>query len=140
MKKTEICAYCGADYVPKRRGAQLFCSNSCRSLNWRDKQRIGEQKQEIAIPKNEVLAEPQKASPPEKMSLAGVGNAAAGVAAVELAKTMFTPEGNKPATKKDIQELKAMIRSRYLFVKNLRRDSSGRKPYYDVLTGNVVYF
>ena len=140
MKKKEICAYCGADYVPKRRGAQLFCSNSCRSLNWRDKQRIGEQKKEIAIPKSEVLPETQKASPPEKMSLAGVGNAAAGVAAIELAKTMFTPEGNKPATKKDIQELKALIRSRYLLIKNLRRDSSARKPYYDVLTGNVVYF
>tara|TARA_R110002049_G_scaffold181272_2_gene348571 strand:- start:197072 stop:197317 length:246 start_codon:yes stop_codon:yes gene_type:complete len=77
---------------------------------------------------------------PEKISFAGVGNAAAGVAAVEIAKTMFTPAENKSATKKDIQELKALlIKSRYLLIKNLRRDSSGRKPYYDVQTGNVVY-
>ena len=139
MKKKEICSYCGADYVPTRRGAQLFCSNSCRSLNWRNKKRNGEPKKEIAIPKNEVLPETKMASMPEKMSLAGVGNAAAGVAAVELAKNMFTPAENKPATKKDIQELKALIRSRYLFIKNLQKDAMGRNPYYDVQTGNVVY-
>ncbi|WP_339715844.1 hypothetical protein [uncultured Kriegella sp.] len=139
MKKTENCAYCGEDYVPKRRGAQLFCSNSCRSLNWRDKQRNGEPKKEIAIPKNEAFPETKMASMPEKMSLAGVGNAAAGAAAVELAKTMFTPAENKPATKKDIQELKVFIRSRYLFIKNLQKDATGRNPYYDVQTGYVVY-
>ncbi|PKQ44525.1 hypothetical protein [Confluentibacter flavum] len=77
----------------------------------------------------------------EKMSLAGVGNAAAGVAVVEVAKYLATSPENKPATKKDIQELKSLLISgeRYLPVNNVPNDGFGRKPYYDVETGDVVY-
>jgi len=73
------------------------------------------------------------------MSLAGVGNAAAGAAVVEIAKNLVTPNAGKPATKKDIDDLKAFLRSRYFLVKNKERDSLGRPAYYDMVTGNVVH-
>ena len=139
MKKTAICLYCGTDYVPKRRGVQKFCSNSCRSLNWKDKQPIKESKTASIQPINDAPTVPDKPTLQEKMSLAGVGNAAAGAAVVEIAKNLVTPNAGKPATKKDIDDLKAFLRSRYFLVKNKERDSLGRPAYYDMVTGNVVH-
>jgi hypothetical protein len=72
----------------------------------------------------------------EKMSAAGVGNAAAGAAIVELGKNAL---GIAAATKKDIQELKSFIKGRYLPINNLNKDPMGRFPYYDVETGDVVH-
>ncbi|WP_282075798.1 hypothetical protein [Maribacter aquivivus] len=140
MTKTEICNYCGGDYIPKRRGAQKFCSNSCRSLNWKNNQPIKELKVPVANSKNEKPVIAEKPSLQEKMSLAGIGNAAVGVAAVELAKNFVTPNANKPATKKDIEDLKAFLKSRFLPIYNLKKDVHGRTAYYDVQTGNLIYF
>lgn len=139
MKKREICCYCGGEYLPTRRGAQRFCSNSCRSLNWRKKKEIAQRAKEILKPSNEVQEKSTVPPPSEKMSWAGVGNAATGVAVVELAKEVFTHELNKPATKKDIQEIKTLIKSRYLLIKNIPKDVHGRPAYYDVMTGFVVH-
>ena len=139
MKKIEICCYCGDEYHPTRRGAQKFCSNSCRSLNWRKKKELERSAKEVLKPANEALEKNNVPAPSEKMSWAGVGNAATGVAVVELAKEVFTPELNKPATKKDIQEIKMLIQSRYLLIKNIRKDTHGRSAYYDVQTGYVVH-
>ncbi|MDO6821331.1 hypothetical protein [Zobellia sp. 1_MG-2023] len=138
MKKGQICSYCGDAFIPTRRGAQKFCSNSCRSRNWQSKQRDKNKNQALIKPHNEGLQIP-KTTTGEKMSLAGVGNAATGVAVVELAKNMLTSAENKPATKKDIQELKSLIKSRYLPIKNLKKDPYGRLPFYDVQTGYLVY-
>ncbi|HDZ07214.1 hypothetical protein LCGC14_0559750 [marine sediment metagenome] len=139
MIKTEICKYCGDDYIPKRRGAQKFCSNSCRSLNWKNNQPIQELKVPVANSKDEEPIIAEKPSLQEKMSLAGIANAAVGVAAVELAKDFVTPYANKPATKKDIEDLKAFLKSRYFLVKNMRRDIHGRQAYFDIVTGNIIY-
>ena len=139
MIKTEICKYCGGHYIPKRRGAQKFCSNSCRSLNWKNNQPIKELKVPVANSKNEKPVIAEKPSLQEKMSLAGIGNAAVGVAAVELAKNFVTPNANKPATKKDIEDLKAFLKSRYFLVKNMRRDIHDRQAYFDIVTGNIIY-
>ena len=139
MIKTEICNYCGGDYIPKRRGAQKFCSNSCRSLNWKSNQQINELKVPAVNSIDEKPVLGQKSSLHEKMSLAGIGNAAVGVAAVELAKNFVTPNANKPATKKDIEDLKAFLKSRYHIVKNMNRDIHGRPAYYDMITGNIIH-
>jgi len=139
MIKTEFCKYCGGDYVPKRRGAQKFCSNSCRSLNWKNNQPIKELKVPVANSKDEKPVIAEKPSLQEKMSLAGIGNAAVGVAAVELAKNFVTPNANKPATKKDIEDLKAFFKARYYIVKNVNKNIHGRTAYYDMMTGNIVH-
>ena len=139
MTKTEICKYCGGDYVPKRRGAQKFCSNSCRSLNWKNNQQIKELKVPAVNSIDEKPVLVQNPSLHEKMSLAGIGNAAAGAAVAEIAKNIITPNANKPATKKDIEDLKAFLKSRYFLVKNMRRDIHGRQSYFDIVSGNIIY-
>ena len=139
MIKTEICKYCGVDYVPKRRGAQKFCSNSCRSLNWKKNQQFKELKVPAVNSIDEKSVLEQKPSLHKKMSFAGIGNAAAGAAVAEIAKNIITPNANKPATKKDIDDLKAFLKSRYFLVKNMRRDTQGRPAYYDMITGKVIH-
>ena len=139
MKKSEICQYCGDDYIPKRRGAQRFCSNSCRSRYWTVRQNKNKVTLSIENLKNElpIVKSPNKK---ETMTLAGVGNAVAGSALAEIGKNILTPTQNKPATKKDIQELKTLINGRrYLPVKNYQNDAYNRKPFYDVETGNVIF-
>lgn len=139
MKKTEICLHCGDDYVPKRRGAQKFCSNSCRSRHWFEKQN----KKDLSINTAETLpsteTKPNPSTHVEAMSLAGVGNATAGAAIVEIGKTIFTAKKNKPATKKDIDELKQLLVNRYFPVNNMAQDHLGRTPHYDIETGNIIY-
>ncbi|MFT4847625.1 MAG: hypothetical protein ACI83B_000146 [Sediminicola sp.] len=135
MKKTEICLHCNADYTPTRRGVQKFCSKSCKSRYWYLKQNF--QTKEVTVSNQSTVA-PQKLKV-ETMSFAGVGNAAVGVGAVEVIKNLLTAEPNKPATKKDIQELKALITGRYLPVNNTGKDSMGRSPFYDVVTGDVEF-
>jgi hypothetical protein len=75
----------------------------------------------------------------DKMSLAGVGNAAAGTLAVNLATTLFTREENKPATKKDLLEVKNLLLTRYHAVLNMPSQSNGGKPFYDFDTKQIVY-
>jgi hypothetical protein len=139
MKKTEICLFCNVDYIPNRRGHQKFCSASCRSGHWRLKQKNKRSNKEAEVKTAELPTVDKKKEKKEKMSLAGVGNAVVGITAVEVAKSIFTPLDKKPATKKDIEELKAFIKRRYLLINNLKKDVMGRCPYYDVETGNVVY-
>jgi hypothetical protein len=95
------------------------------------------QPKEVTVSNQSTVA-PQN-SKVETMSFAGVGNAAAGVAAVEVVKSLLTAESNKPATKKDIQELKALITGRYLPVNNTGKNAIGQSPFYDVETGHVVF-
>lgn len=135
MKKTEICLHCHDNYTPTRRGVQKFCSKSCKSRYWYLKQNF--QKKETIVKDQSIVT--QQNLKVETMSVAGVGNVVAGVAAVEATKYLLTAPENKPATKKDIQELKAFIKGRYLSVNNADKDDDGRSPFYDVETGNVVY-
>ena len=90
-------------------------------------------------PNSEKSIIPKKQTLHEKMSLAGIGNAAVGTAAVEIAKKILTPNNDRPATKKDIQDLMIFLKSRYLLVNNLKRDIYGRPAYYDIVTGNITH-
>ncbi|WMI70059.1 MULTISPECIES: hypothetical protein [Mangrovimonas] len=139
MKETEICHYCGDDYIPKRKGQQKFCSNSCRSRNWQQKQGVPNltptaKETDLAPPK-----EDQKTKT-EQMSWGGVANNIAGNMAYDTVKKIFTPKASEPATKKDIEDLKNLITNRYLPVNNVPKDHMGRTAFYDVQTGNVVFF
>jgi hypothetical protein len=146
MKKTEKCLHCNDDYIPKRRGIQKFCTNSCRSRYWylRQEKDIPVVKKEPKqytplLKKTEVEVEkPEKKK--EGMTWGGVGNAAVGTAAVKAAIDLFTPENRKPATKGDVKELKSILKgARYFPVRNLNPNKYGENPYYDIETGNVIY-
>lgn len=126
------CLYCGKDYKPNRRKKQKYCSNSCRTRAFviRNSKGLGLTK------KDTEKKDPIKV---EKMSIAGVGNAAVGTLAVQLATNLFTREENKPATKKDIQNLLKNLNERYHPILNIPLRHDGAKPFYDLETQTIVY-
>ena len=73
------------------------------------------------------------------MSFAGVGNAAVGALAVNLATNLLTKEENKPATKKDLKNLMSSLKQRYYPILNIPIRSDGAKAYYDMETKNFIY-
>ncbi|MCL7755019.1 hypothetical protein [Polaribacter sp. Z022] len=74
----------------------------------------------------------------DKVSTAGVANAAFGTTLVELAKNIFTPGENKPATKGDIMKLAASLK-RYHKIKNLPPNLQRQVPHFDIEKSEVVY-
>ena len=72
------------------------------------------------------------------MSMAGVGNAAAGNGLVMVAKHLLTKEENRPATKGDLKRM-SLKWERYQFIKNMNPNIKGQKPYFDNELGFVVY-
>lgn len=126
------CQYCGKEYKPNRRKKQKYCSNSCRTRAFVIKNGKG-----ISLPSIEIKKE--KGIKIEQMSLAGVGNAAAGTLAINALTSLLTSEANKPATKKDIDNLLNKLKQRYHPILNFPDRQDGAKPYYDIETRNYVY-
>ncbi|MEC4005881.1 hypothetical protein OX283_014520 [Flavobacterium sp. SUN052] len=111
---------------------QKYCSNSCRTRAFVVKNKKG-----LSLPSKEIKK--AEANKIEKMSLAGVGNAAVGTLAVNALANLFTSEANKPATKKDIDNLLNKLKQRYYPIFNIPLRQDGAKPYYDIETKNFVY-
>jgi len=126
------CQYCGKEYKPNRRKKQKYCNNSCRTRAYQ----LRNPKLGSTVPSVEKTPESVKI---DKMSLAGVGNAAAGALAVNALTNLFTSEENKHATKKDIRELKELFISRYLPILNVPPNSLGEHPFFDLHIKNIVY-
>ena len=126
------CGYCGKDYKPKRRKVQKYCCNSCRTSAFNSKKISRLSKPDISIKKSE-------SAKIDTMSLAGVGNAAAGTLAINALTSLLTKEENKPATKKDIKEIKDFLLERYHEIRNMERDIYGNLPYYDIDNRTIVY-
>ena len=126
------CQYCSKTYKPNRRKKQKYCSNSCRTRAFAIRKNVG-----LNLPSID-RKKPEKISI-DKMSMAGVGNAAVGTLAVNLATNLFTREENKPATKKDLLEVKNLLLTRYHEILNMPLKADGTKPFYDFETKCVVY-
>ncbi len=128
------CHYCGKDYKPKRRYKQRFCSNSCRVNSFNRKKQTG-----LSVPQKEI-GKP-KSVKIEKMSIAGIGNAAvgsiAGTVAVNVLTSLMTSDENKPATKKDLMNIMKQNK-RFHLVKNMPQ-KTGFVAYYDMETQRIVY-
>jgi hypothetical protein len=73
------------------------------------------------------------------MSLAGIGNAAAGSVLIKLAENIFTNEVNKPATKGDIKNLEEKISKRYYQIRNLNKNEFGKTPFFDTSECLIIY-
>lgn len=131
------CQYCGKEYKPNRRKKQKYCSNSCRTRAFVIKKGIG-----LAIIKPEITKPEENKI--DKMSTAGVGNVIVGTLIADgigaIAKNIFTNEENKPATKKDLKEMKELLLPRYHRVNNLPPNRFGQLPYYDLNTKTIIYF
>lgn len=129
-----ICEYCSNNFTPKRRGIQRFCRSSCRaSAHNKNK------KQSLSVPASETKKDTNNSSKIEKMSWAGVGNAAAGTAVVNTVAHFLTKEENRPATKKDIKEIITALKQRYFVVKNMKANPDGSHPYFDIQTNNITF-
>ena len=126
------CEYCKKDFLPARRKVQKFCSTSCRVKAHHQKTKMS---LKLMIPRSEKQTGTTSI---DKMSFAGVGNAAIGTAAVDLLKLAFTSEENKPATKKDVQNLATKL-ERFQRVQNMNPNSFGRFPYFDRELSVLVY-
>jgi len=147
MDKFEYtCEYCGRKYIPKRRKVQRFCSNSCRTRNWQQQQQQQHQKlqlqsEEIQKPEVEILPNQLITEKKDTVNMAGVGNAALGVAAANVITNILTKPRNKPATKGDIEELKSnFFGKRYFLIKNIPIQPNGKKAYFDIQKSELVYF
>ncbi len=143
------CEFCQSKFKPKRRKVQKFCSATCRSKNHHHKNKVEKPITIVStIPEIETeisestIYEPEKLKV-EKMSAAGIGNAAAGSlladATIALTKHIFSKAENEPATKGDIQELKNLINTRYFKINNIDPRYDGALPHFDISTGNVIY-
>lgn len=130
------CKYCFKEFEPTRRRAQKFCSNTCRSKAHHAKKSIKNIKG-ITVPENTQNSKPTT-NKVEKMSFAGLGNAAAGSLTADGLKHLFTDPKNRPATKADIAEIASKIK-RYHKILNLPPNLQGALPYFDLETKNVIY-
>lgn len=125
------CNYCGVEYTPRRRGKQKYCSNSCRVNAFNNRK-----KSKLNLPK---INDTEKLSKKDKMSWSGVGNAAAGTLAINLATSLLTKEHNKPATKGDIQKLMYGSINKSILVKNLPPRMDGSRAYFDTDQQIIIY-
>jgi hypothetical protein len=132
--KFYICDYCFTEYIPRRRGAQKYCSSSCRSRACQLR-KANRTKTDALVPEAKAISNPQT----KQMTLAGVGESAAGALAANLIIDLFTKEPNKAATKGDLKLLIETLKARYHLVKNMDRDQYGRYPYFDLVENIVVY-
>ncbi|GAA4813061.1 hypothetical protein [Litoribaculum gwangyangense] len=141
------CAYCHEEFIPKRRYAQKYCSNSCRAKAYHRRQvekggakKISKEKKDVLpqfVQPNNIPIEKKNAI--EKMSSAGVGNVVAGTLIAEFIKNLLTGDDSKPATKKDIATLINKL-DRYHLITNLPPRNFNKFPYFDLHTNQVVYF
>ena len=132
------CQYCGKEYKPNRRHKQIFCSNSCRTNSHIRNKKL---KSSISSENSNEIVKPNQI---EKMSWAGVGNAAAGTVIAQglitMAKKIVTNDDDKPATKKDIAILsKAIKKERYYPIDNIPLRLDGAKAFFDMETLTYLY-
>lgn len=129
------CNYCGEEYKPKKRGTQKFCKTSCRVNSHQRKKKI----KKISLPKLPNTENTTGNSYEEKVNAAGIINSALGTGLANGVQAVFTKSENKPATKKDIENLISKIQERYQPVRNMRPKSDGTLPFYDMVQKTVLY-
>lgn len=128
------CHYCGKEYIPNKRHKQKYCTDSCRSSAYRQRNK----KASTQIKKLETESEEVK----ERMSLAGIGNAAAGNVLYDMLKSFLTNEENKSASRGQAQEIITLLKElkeRHHKVINLPPRDDGALPYYDMQTRELIY-
>ena len=131
--KKYICHFCGTYYDPKRRHVQRFCCNSCRSKSFI------KNKNPNSVVKAEKSDDKENPLKIEKISIAGITNAAIGTLAVNVISNMVKSQGDMPATKNDIKNLTSIIKNRYQPIKNILTRADGAKAFYDLETQTYVY-
>ncbi|KGK29974.1 MULTISPECIES: hypothetical protein [Cellulophaga] len=128
---TYNCEYCGKAYTPKRRFKQKYCSSSCRVNSFTKRKKAKENLPDFKKPK--------EVSVKDKMSWSGIGNAAVGSLATNIATNLLTKEENKPATKGDIQKILNIGISKLTLIKNMPPRTDGARAYFDITNQIIIY-
>lgn len=106
-----------------------------------------EKKIELFLKRKKTIRQSLNYTPPkdkssptkDKMSIAGVGNAAAGTITADFIKNLLTKDDNKAATKGDMKLLTEKLLGRYHPIKNMPPHTDGSYPYYDLINQKLVY-
>ncbi|SDZ73345.1 hypothetical protein [Psychroflexus halocasei] len=128
------CKYCKAEFIPKRRKVQKFCSTSCRVRHHQSYKGLRASQSSAS---REPVQDLKKLEV-EKISVAGIGNAAIGTTAADLIKSLLTKEENKTATKADLRRLEGKLK-RFHKINNMKPNPLGQYPFFDLETGEVVF-
>ena len=129
------CEYCSKEYIPRIRKIQKYCSNTCRSKAYFQKQKQLVSEKVIGLSKEHDSDSSKK----ETINMAGIGNAAIANVATAALKSLLTPEDNKPATKGDLKKLLAQFKNRYVRIENLPKKLDQTEAYFDNEKKEIVY-
>jgi hypothetical protein len=132
------CNYCRKKYVPKKRRIQKYCSASCRSKAYHQRQLCRKDSTEIQVKEIGIGKPASEKLKIDKMSIAGVGNATIGTYLADTVRTLLTPEQNKPATKGDISKIEQRL-IRFQRINNMHARPDGSLPYFDLESKSIVY-
>jgi hypothetical protein len=132
---TYLCTYCSKEYVPRRRKVQKYCSDTCRSKDYFQKNKKVKLKAETGLSNPESSEKPKS----DTVSLAGIGNAAIANVATETLKSIFTSDDNKPLTKGDFKKLMTQFKNRYEKIGNMPKRADGTQAYFDNEARKVIY-
>ena len=135
VKHLYKCNYCGEEYKPKKRGTQKFCRTSCRVNSHQRKKKI----KKISLAKLPNTENSTSNSYEEKVNAASIINSALGTGLANGVQAVFTKSENKPATKKDIQDLMFQVKERFMPITNMPQQADGKRPFYDTVQKAVLY-
>ncbi len=130
-----ICKNCRKSYVPRRRGAQKYCSNSCRSRAYQIRKGAGLKKPLI---QNQSDKENTQQSN-NTINPASITNAMIGAFGYDAIKGLLTPSGSKSVTRKDLQVLIEKLDQRYIPLRNIPLRNDGTYAFCDKKTESLVY-
>ena len=119
------CQYCHEEYKPTRRYVQIYCSDTCRSKAYHQREKL--KKQLGTVEKLDDSSNTKE----KKLSVFEMANAAMGAAAAAALKDFFTKEENKPATKADLLAFTKQMK-RYYEINNLQKRQEGAVPPIDL--------
>jgi transposase-like protein len=125
------CNYCGVEYTPRRRHVQKYCCSSCRVNAFNQRKT-----KSLSLPS---IKKPEALPVKDQMSLSGIGNAAVGALAIDLATSLFTREENKPATKGDIEKILQGGIHKTILIRNIPPRMDGARAYFDTQQQILIY-
>ena len=130
------CKNCQKPYIPKRRGVQKYCSDSCRSRAYQLRKNLGLKK-----PTNQTdnKTDGVKNESSSTINAASIMNAFIAAFGYDAIKGLLTPAGSKSVTRNDLNKLIDKIDQRYIPLRNVPMRDDGTYAFCDKKTESLVY-
>lgn len=131
------CKHCEKLYIPKRYGAQKYCSDSCRSRAYQLRKSVGLKKP--SIQSKDKTEEVKNETSPTTINAASIMNAFIAAFGYDAIKGLLTPAGSKSVTRNDLNKLIEKIDQRYIPLRNIPMKNDGTYAFCDKKTESLVY-